>query len=89
VLYQTLARGLRLRDDGSVQVVIPYDKRAESLIAWVRSHGGRLPSRDQTYMVRVTPSSARMAVERGQAEQVGNVLIWSGTYDSIFGVGLV
>ena len=86
--FETLARGLRLWDDGSVQVVIPYDKRADALIAWIRSHGGRLPSRDQTYMVRVTSSSARMAVERGQAEQVGNVLIWSGTYDSTYGVGL-
>jgi hypothetical protein len=86
--YETLARGLRLWDDGSVQVVIPYDHKADALIAWIRSHGGRLPSRDQTYIVRVTSSSARMAVERGQAEQIGNVLIWSGTYDNTYGVGL-
>ena len=39
-------------------------------------------------MVRVTVSSAMMAGERGKAEQIGNLLIWSGTYDSTYGVGL-
>lgn len=83
--FATLAAELAARPRHSVPVVVPYGPGGEQTTAQYR-RTGRLDGDALRYVAWLTPSEARRAMMRGQAEEGRWALIWTAPYDDEYGL---